>query len=139
MPDYHLGGNVEFMGEHWTKENINLGFSSKTYIENIIPKFKRLFDRMFKAIKTAMDEAYHPEIDDSPLLEDDDASKCRSIIGSMNWLITLGHFDVNYATNTLSRFAMAPREGHLKAALSLLSYVKTFPKGRILFDTKYPL
>ena len=85
-----------------------------------------------------MASEYHPDVEDSPLLSNEDAAKFRSIIGSMNWLITLGSFDVYYATNSLSRFSMAPREEHLKAAFRILSYVKTFPKGRILFDTKYP-
>ena len=78
---------------------------------------------------------YHPETDDSPLLNDEDASKYRSIIGSLNWLIALGGFDVHYATNALSRFGVASREGHLKAAQRILSCVKVFNKGRILFDT----
>ena len=34
---------------------------------------------------------------------------------------------------------MAPREGHLVAAKKVLSYLKTFPKGKILFDTSYPV
>ena len=50
----------------------------------------------------------------------------------------LAVFGIYYATNTLSRFAMAPREGHLKNAFRILSCIKTFPKGRILFDTSYP-
>ena len=33
---------------------------------------------------------------------------------------------------------MAPREGHLKAVKRILSYLKTFPKGRIIVDTTYP-
>jgi hypothetical protein len=85
-----------------------------------------------------MSPDYHPEVDDISFLSDEDASKFRSIIGSLNWLITLGRFDVLYATNTLSRFSMAPREGHLKAALRILSYVKTFCKGRIIVDNSYP-
>ena len=38
---------------------------------------------------------------------------------------------------SLSRFNIAPRENHLKAAKRILSYVKTFHKGKILFDTSY--
>ena len=138
-PDYYLGGNVEYLTEHWTKENIGLGFSGKTYIENMIPKFEELFGTNFKSLKTPMAADYHPETDDSPLLSDDDAAKYRSIIGSLNWLVTLGRFDVHYATNTLSRYGMAPREGHLVAAQKVLCYLKTFPKGKILFDTSYPV
>ena len=138
IPEYYLGGDVEFLDEHWTNENIGMAFSSKTYISNLIPNFEKLFNMNFKSIKTPMAADYHPEVDDTPLLSDDDASKYRSIIGSMNWLITLGRFDILYDTNTLSRIAMAPREGHLRAAFRILSYIKTFPKGRIIFDTSYP-
>ena len=34
---------------------------------------------------------------------------------------------------------MVPREGHLVAAQKVLCYLKTFPKGKILFDTSYPV
>jgi hypothetical protein len=33
---------------------------------------------------------------------------------------------------------MLPREGHLKAIKRILSYLKTFPKGRVIIDTSYP-
>jgi hypothetical protein len=33
---------------------------------------------------------------------------------------------------------MLPREGHLKAVKGILSYLKTFPKGRVIIDTLYP-
>jgi len=39
---------------------------------------------------------------------------------------------------SLSRFNMAPRENHLRAAKRILAYVKTFHKGKIIFDTSYP-
>ena len=35
----------------------------------------------------------------------------------MNWVVTLGHFDIAYAVNTLARYNAAPREGHLHAAM----------------------
>jgi hypothetical protein len=33
---------------------------------------------------------------------------------------------------------MLPRGGHLKAVKIILSYLKTFPKGRVIIDTSYP-
>ena len=84
IPEYYLGRDVEFLDEHWTKENIGIGFSSKTYIKNLIPKFEALFNMNFKSIKTPMASDYHPELDDTPFLSDDDASKYRSAIGSLN-------------------------------------------------------
>jgi hypothetical protein len=35
-------------------------------------------------------------------------------------------------------FYMLPREGHLKAVKRILSYLKTFPKERVIIDTSYP-
>ncbi len=126
------------MDEHWTKDGIHIGFSAKTYIQNVIPKFEELFQRAFKKVKTPMEAKYHPEVDDSPLLDADMSSKYRSVIGSLNWIITLGRFDVQYATNSLSRFSMAPRVGHLDAILRVMVYLKCFPHGCILIDTSVP-
>jgi hypothetical protein len=82
-----------------------------------------------------MSEGYHPEVDDSPLCTDDDSAKYRSIIGCCIWIIVLGRFDIEYATSAMSRFNMLPREGYLKAVRRILSYLKTFPKGRVIIDT----
>ena len=90
VPEYYLGGNVEQLNEHWSKQGITMGFSSRTYVGNIIPKFEALFNQELKRIKTPMAEDYHPEIDESPELSPDEASKYRSVIGSLNWIITLG-------------------------------------------------
>jgi hypothetical protein len=85
-----------------------------------------------------MSEGYHPEVDGSPLCTEDDSAKYRLIVGCWIWIIVLGRFDTAYATSAMSRFSMLPREGHLKAAKRILSYLKTFPKGRVIIDTSYP-
>jgi hypothetical protein len=117
---------------------LELAISAKTYIQNVIPKFEVLFGKEFKPIKTPMSKGYHPEVDDSPLCTEDDSTKYRSIIGCCIWIIVLGRFDVAYDTSAMSRFNMLPREGHLKAAKRILSYLKTFPDGRVIIDTSYP-
>ena len=138
IPEYYLGGNVEFLGETWKNQGLGLAISAKTYIQNVIPKFEGLFGKELKPIKTPMSEGYHPEVDDSPLCTEEDSAKYRSVIGCCIWIILLGRFDIAYATSAMSRFNMAPREGHLKAVKRILAYLKTFPKGRIIIDTSYP-
>ena len=138
IPEYYLGGDVEFLDEHWTKEGINLGFSARTYISNVIPKFESLLDHNLKSIKTPMAEDYHPELDETDFLDAEGGARYRSVIWSLNWVVTLGRFDIHYATSTMSRYSMGPREGHMMAAKRILAYLKTFPDGRILFDTSYP-
>jgi hypothetical protein len=85
-----------------------------------------------------MSEGYHPEVDDSPLCTEDDSAKYRLIIVCCIWIIVLGRFDITYDTSAMSRFNMLPREGHLKVVKRILSYLKTFPKGRVIIDTSYP-
>jgi hypothetical protein len=84
-----------------------------------------------------MSEGYHPEVDDLPLCTENDSAKYRSIIGCCIWIIVLGKFDIAYATSAMSRFNMLPREGHLKVVKTILSYLKTFPKGGVIIDISY--
>jgi hypothetical protein len=137
IPEYYLGGNVEFLGETWKNQGLEVALSTKTYIQYVIPKFECLFGKEFKPIKTPMSEGYHPEVDDSPLCNEDDSAKYRLIIGCCIWIIVLGRFDIAYATSAMIRFNMLPREGLHKAVKRILTYLKTFPKGRVIIDTSY--
>ena len=44
--------------------------------------------------------------------------------------------DIVYATTMLSRYNMAPREGHTAAMKKLFGYLKSHVKGKITFDTR---
>jgi hypothetical protein len=46
IPEYYLGGNVEFFGGAWKNQGLGLAISAKTYIQNVIPKFDGLFQRV---------------------------------------------------------------------------------------------
>ena len=56
-------------------------------------------------------------MDESDLLPDSEITKYQMLCGSGQWAVTIGRFDVQYAINTIARFAIAPREGHLKRML----------------------
>ena len=77
-------------------------------------------------------------MDDSPMCNPTDHSKFRSLVGCANWLITLGRFDIAFATNALSRFSAAPREGHLRAMTRVFGHLKTWPRGTIVIDLRHP-
>ncbi len=129
IPEYYLGGNVNVLDERWNVDRITTGLSARTYIENVTEKMELLFGHKIRPYKTPIDNQYHPKMDDSLLVTAQEASKYRGMMGSCNWLITLGRFDINYATQALSRFVMAPREGRFKAMQRVMGYLKKFPKG----------
>ena len=82
-----------------------------------------------------MDYEYHQELDETKLCPPEVISKYRSLIGSANWIITLGHFDILFATNLLARYCSAPRMGHYYAAQCIFGYLMMKPNGKILIDT----
>ena len=75
-----------------------------------------------------MEEDKHPEVYTTLLCNIIDTARFHSIIGSPNWPIALGRFNIYYATMSLIRFNMAPREGHIKHTKRILAYIKTVYK-----------
>src|SRR5210317_1358094 len=112
-PQYYLGGDVMELGAPWDKEGIYTAFSAETYITNCLKKLATMCGiQEFVKHKTPMDSKYHLELDESPLCSLEGRSKYHSLIGSTNWIIILGRFDISYAVTTLAHYSMAPHEGH---------------------------
>ena len=85
-----------------------------------------------------MDKEYHPEMDMTALLISEMHTRYRSMIGYLNWLITIGRFDIQFAVTTLARYSHAPCAGHLQALLRVMGYVKKFHKAKLTIDTTTP-
>ena len=80
----------------------------------------------------------HPEMDTSAFLEEEDILVYQSLIGSIQWAVTLGRFDVNTAVMTMSSFRSQPREGHLKRLKRIIGYLSKFRHFKIRFRTDEP-
>ena len=61
-----------------------------------------------------METGDHPEVDEMDFLYGDDIAKYQMLVGCAQWAVMLGHFDVQYATNTMARFSNLPRERHME-------------------------
>ena len=57
---------------------------------------------------TPLVEGDHPEMDESPLLDDDAVLQYQSLIGSLQWLISIGRWDIQTAVMSMSSFRVAP-------------------------------
>ena len=60
------------------------------------------------------------------------------MIGALQWVVTLGRFDVATAVMTMSRFRMEPRTGHLKRLHQIYGYLRRFRDGAIRVRTHEP-
>ncbi len=94
-----------------------MSWSARTYIKNVFERLEKLFEMCLKSYESPMVENYCPEQDDTPFLEGSEVSKYQMVIGCLNWIVTLGRFEIHFAASTLARYSTFPREDHLKAAL----------------------
>jgi hypothetical protein len=124
VPRYYLRGDIIESEDACQKQEnpITTALWAETYIGNAVDKYEQLFTTpdkpfTFRMFWSPMDQAYHPEEDHSALLNPRQSSVYRDFIGSANWIVTFGQFDIAYTVNTMSRFSMAPREGHFKALM----------------------
>ena len=50
------------------------------------------------------------------------AAKYLTIVGQLQWLVTLGRFDIHAQVATMSRFRASPRQGHMDRLKRIYSY-----------------
>ena len=72
----------------------------------------------------------NPELDNSPLLDDKKHQEYQMLIGTLNWITTIGCLDIGFATSSLARFVVSPCEDHYKQALKVFGYLKWRPNHR---------
>ena len=53
-------------------------------------------------LESPLEEGDHPEFDTPVFLDEDDIHKYQSLIGSLEWLITLGGWDIQTAVIFMS-------------------------------------
>ena len=83
------------------------------YIGNLIENSKNMLSMKYTSYNNPFDSNYHPEQDTSSLCLPQEQAYYCSLIGSANWCVTLGRYDIAYATSTLAQYSIAPRTGHL--------------------------
>ena len=79
-----------------------------------------------------------PELDTSPFLGPKEIRIYMSLIGALQWCVTLGRFDIAVAVMAMSRFRIEPRVGHLERLKQIYGYLRNYPDGAIRFRTELP-
>jgi len=139
-PEYYLGGDIERVKIKCEAQTMLTKISAKTYIANVCDKIERVFDITLKNYHSPLQGGdYHPEQDESELLDDVDISKYRMLIGSINWPVTLGRFGVMFPVITIARYSSMPMEGHMKVCLRIFGKLKYHSKGTIRFHVNKPI
>ena len=116
-----------------------LTMAPKKYIEKMVSTYQQMFGEKPKEIVTSpLEKGDHPELDVSELLGPEDIVRYQSLIGAMQWAISIGRFDIQTAVMTLSSFRAAPRKGHLERAKRIYGYLVKMKNATIRFRTDEP-
>ena len=99
-------------------------------------QYKRLFpDEEFKKnAKIPLPVKYHPELDLSPLLDIKAIRLYQSLIGMLQWAVTLGRYDIQQAVMTMSRYRDMTRTEYFKKVKGMFSYLSNFQDTFIVFE-----
>ena len=130
---YHLGA------DYFEDPDGTFVSQPKKYIDKLADTYKKLFNEdPPNGYKTPLDKNDHPELDTSEILEGDMAAKYLTMVGQLQWLVTLGRFDIHAQVATMSRFRAAPRQGHMDRLKRIYSYVIRTKDYAIRFRTEKP-
>jgi hypothetical protein len=104
----------------------------------MLANYELMFNEKPKEASTPMVEKDHPELDLSEELDDDGTRQYQSLIGALQWLVTLGRFDILVGVATMGSFRTSPRQGHLDRLKRMYGYIRKHPDGAIRFRTGIP-
>ena len=105
-PDKYLGSDMR------TLANGMVHVCLKTYITEAIRKYEAKYSCLAKQ-SVPMKEGYHPKLEEGPPLNEEDQKQYQYMMGVLQWICTMGHIDIVYATSSMSRFSNQPRQSHL--------------------------
>ena len=124
---YHLGADF-FQDPDGTMVS-----QPKKYIEKLKETYTRLFNtEPSKGLETPLEKHDHPELDTSEILQGQEVNHYLTMVGQLQWLITLGRLDIQAQVITMSRVRAQPRKGHLDRLKRIYAYVirtKTMQPG----------
>jgi hypothetical protein len=111
----------------------------KRYIDKIVSNYEMMFgERPKHNVFSPLEKGNHPEVDTTELLHEQGTQQYQSLVGSLQWAVSLGRLDAATAVMALSSFRAMPRRGHLERARRVCSYLSKMKHAVIWFRTGVP-
>jgi hypothetical protein len=105
----------------------------------MVDNYKQLFGKSpSHRSQSPLESNDHPEIDSSKFLSEDDIQKYQSLIGAMQWAISIGCFDIAEHVMTMSSFQASPHHGHLERVKRMVGYLSKFRFAELRILTNEP-
>jgi hypothetical protein len=115
-----------------------LYYGPRKYIEQMLSNYERLFNEMPRKYSSPLEKNDHPEIDDSQFLEAEGVTIYQSMIGALQWCVSLGRFEILTPIMSMGGFRICPRLGHLDRLKRIYGYLRNYKHGAIRVRTGIP-
>ena len=95
--------------------NVFLCFTPQNYIDKIFHTYMNMFGgvKTTQVCHTLLEQGDHTDLETSEMLDNQDTQKYHFLIGSLQWYIYLGIFDICTHVMKMYSFRYAPRQGHI--------------------------
>ena len=100
--EYHLGCTYK------KDPDGTLAADPRRYVNKILESYERMFKEKPRKSRPPLEGGDHPELDTSELCDDHQTKQFQTLIGQLQWLISLGPFDNAVHVMSLSRFRAQP-------------------------------
>jgi hypothetical protein len=130
--DFHLGQSFS------QNDNVEMEIFVKCYVDKMIDTYVQLYGEKPRKASSPLEQNDHPEMDDSPFLGQDETQQFQSLIGAMQWAVSIRRLDIMTAVMSLSSFRAMPRRGHLERAKRIYGYLQKMKEARIRVLTNEP-
>ena len=136
-------GPIPFhLGYHFFCDSYGiLCFSLNKYIHKIVQNYIAMFDKNSKLHKSSrypLEQGDNPELDTSELLDNKDTQKCQSLVGSLQWIITLVIFYICTHIMTISSFRYASYQSYIYQVKMIYTYLDKISNSWIWLLTEEP-
>jgi hypothetical protein len=130
---YHLG--MDFFRD----ETGTLCMAPRKYVEKLTETYVRHFGtKPSTTVTSPIEKGDHPELDTTEFLDPDDVTLYQSMIGALQWAVSIGRFDIQTAVMTLSSFRTAPRRGHMLRVRRIYGYLAKMRDATVRVRTDMP-
>jgi len=94
-PKYHLGGDF------FRDRDGTYCYGAQTYVKRLCDNYKLMFGELPTEFHAPMEKGDQPELDDTDELGPDGIQWFQSLMGAVQWTVTLSRFDVAHAVMSL--------------------------------------
>ena len=99
---YHLGC------DYFCDTDGTMCYGPRKYITKLVSKYEAMFGCKPREYTSPLEKGDHPEIDQTNELDTNGIKQYQTMIGCLQWAVSLGRFDIQTAVMTMSRFRVPP-------------------------------